>query len=318
MVWSLAAQVELKDKMVELRDVSLSMKELAEEVSLQTPVTVVLDVVEKEGPKVYYDCRSSLSEILMAIKGYYKFRLGLELEERWEGSKVTLKPVYRRVEVTDVKPVEEKTVLKKEKKSSKASGPNFLMRFWGKLSQGKRVKQAEPADDSEAKIKKLHLKSLKKEEVTSLEEVDSVGVIPSRMKVETVVREDLDIERFPVAEPAPSFEGSVQHPMKIFENIDNTMPDLTLDSDSMELGDDLMENEAVDEALDESVVKDVVKKEVAKLELEDIQAKSVNEKEMNLDEMNLDEMDLDPPDVDTSPKLSIPEPKSSVMEMPDL
>ena len=183
------------EQMVHLKDMNLSMKELAEEASRQSGILVILDVVENEGPRVQYDCSYSLKGIVTAIKGYYKFRLGLDLEERWDQRSVTLKPVTRKIEVTDVRPAEEAPA--KKEVQPKPREASFISRFWKRLSSGEREKDtSDSATESTTNISKFEIKESEKPLEMGGDPVDPVGVIPSRMKVETVILDDDVVDPF--------------------------------------------------------------------------------------------------------------------------
>lgn len=162
--WLPAESTDVTQRPVSLRNVTLSMDELAREASSQTGVLIELDVNERGGLRILYDCESSLREILDGIAGYYRTATGYPLEEIWKGKeKVTLKLIKARAEITavqaegdsatvkvkeDPKPKTKRQPFWKELLGRDGGGTSSWFKKKKKESEGKAAAKPEAMDTS--------------------------------------------------------------------------------------------------------------------------------------------------------------------------
>ena len=75
---------------VQLKGLFLDMNELVLEASRQCDIAINIEEDFPAGPKIHYDCSSSLEQILKAIRGYIHFHTGKKLLEQWSSDSVSL------------------------------------------------------------------------------------------------------------------------------------------------------------------------------------------------------------------------------------
>jgi hypothetical protein len=180
------------EQVIELRGKELSIKELMQESARQSGIAINCELVEATGVKVFYDCRTNLNQVLRAVVGYYKAKLDVDLEIVWSGRQVTLRPLARIMEVTDVKPQNEAIEVPKIKKRSTES---LWSRLKSKLMSDRSTERRLDEEMGSTDIKKMDLSEPQKKIDMVEKEVDPVDAIPSRLQVELIsTRMDLEDE----------------------------------------------------------------------------------------------------------------------------
>jgi hypothetical protein len=232
------------EQVVHLNGVEYSIIELANEAGRQSGIIVDLQVKEKSGVKILYDCKTNLNQVLVAIVGYYKVKLGIELETVWQGKKVILRPPARAIEVVAVTPIESSPMV--EKKIT-PSGPSFWSKVWDKLSDGSSLNRRGSGNEQmvSTSIKNMNLEEEKKEEVTVVHD-DALDLIPSRLQVETVPPKGTEDDIIDL-NSMPKIES--KNPGKIKSNFNET----PISPKKMDL-DEMSESSSSSNNLDESRV----------------------------------------------------------------
>jgi len=121
----LSSQLFAEDKTIVLKRLELTMPELLQEAEKQTGLKLDLQVRESKAVKMFYDCSISLSNLLVAVKGYYKNQADLDLmvikteNGYWLGLEALkyVEPPKVEPKIPETKP--QKVEPKKEKKAPK-------------------------------------------------------------------------------------------------------------------------------------------------------------------------------------------------------
>ncbi len=144
---------------VQLKGLFLDMNELVLEASRQCDIAINIEEDFPAGPKIHYDCSSSLEQILKAIRGYIHFHTGKKLLEQWSSDSVSLTLPRQHQLPKQVAP-EDNIYPKRELKPLPILAA--LKKIWNKAkaqqreSNGRRQQQ-NSSETQSTKVKKMNL-----------------------------------------------------------------------------------------------------------------------------------------------------------------